>query len=95
MYITVPNAVNPTPTHHHLSALYGSDGGKIFPALCIGMFTDSALLFTRLLPVACAADLDVGFRVCVGNIAGGEAARNIGFIGEPSNLKRFNRGTLW
>ena len=96
MYMTVPSAIDPTPTHHHLSALNGSDGVWITGCLGLkGCCAGSAALLILLFAVAAGAAVVVGFSVCVGSISGGLASKNIGFIGEPSNLYRLSRGTLW
>ena len=88
----LPNAVIPTPIHHRLSA---------FDSSCFLMTAcpkSSKFLFTLAVAVAPAEVLvgfAVGLRVCVGSICGGLKARYIGFMGDPSNLKRSRRGTLW
>ena len=75
MYINVPSAVIPTPTHHHVSGLYGALGLRIVFSFLV---TDSIfssvepfmLRLTLLLPVDWAPPvaLAVGFKVCVGSI---------------------------
>jgi hypothetical protein len=75
MYIIVPSAVIPTPTHHHVSGLYGSLGLRIMFSF---LATDSIFSpvepfmsrLTLLLPVDWAplVALAVGFKVCVGSI---------------------------
>ena len=96
MYMMVPTAVKPTPTHHHRSGLNGSSGLRIaflMLGLVLVFFPGSDSRFAWLLLVACAPPvaLVVGFSVCVGNICGGVYTRNMGFWGEPSNLYRFRR----
>ena len=78
MYIIVPSAVIPTPTHHHVSGLYGSPGLRIVLAFLLSgsIFSPIESLMSRLtllLPVGWAPPVAVavGFRVCVGNISGG------------------------
>jgi hypothetical protein len=70
MYIIVPNAVMPTPTHHHVSGLYGSLGLRIVFAFLFNGSTFSPVescrsRLTLLLPVDWAPPvaLVVGFRV--------------------------------
>jgi hypothetical protein len=83
--IIVPSAVIPTPTHHHLSGLYGSLGLRIVFAFLFNgsIFSPVESCMSRLtllLPVDWAPPvaLAVGFRVCVGSISGGLYSRNIG-----------------
>ena len=85
IYIIVPSAVIPTPTHHHVSGLYGSLGLRIvFGFLLSGSIfspvESSMSRLTLLLPVDWAPPvaLAVGLRVCVGSISGGLKSRNIG-----------------
>lgn len=64
-----PTAINPTPAHQILSALYGSEGCMI--AFLFNGSSDCSLncessLFT--FPVALALGAAVGFNVCVGSI---------------------------
>jgi hypothetical protein len=102
IYIIVPRAVMPTPTHHQVSGLYGSFGLKIlfvflFKSSLFSPEASSMSRLTLLLPVDVAppVELAVGFRVCVGSISGGLYTKNIGTSGDPSNLKRLSRCMLW
>lgn len=75
IYIIVPRAVMPTPTHHQVSGLYGSFGlrilfGFLFNGSLPSPEASLMLRLTLLLPVDVAppVELAVGFRVCVGSI---------------------------
>jgi hypothetical protein len=77
IYMTVPTAVNPTPTHHHRSAFNSSVGFKILCALrglCFSLVESFMSRLALLLAVFVtwpATVVDVGFRVEVGSICGG------------------------
>jgi hypothetical protein len=100
-YIIVPNAVNPTPAHHHRSASHTSPRNlssnplptPTLPSSPITTFCSSSPNPRFAFPVGLAVVL-VGFSVCVGNIIGGVYTRYNGCMGLPSNLYKFNRGTL-
>jgi hypothetical protein len=71
MYIIVPSAVIPTPTHHHVSGLYETLGLRIvFSFLVTDSIFSPVERMTLLLPVDWAPPvaLAVGFKVCVGSI---------------------------
>ena len=62
IYMTVPTPINPTPSHHNLSALYGSVGLRI-AGLIIGLKPSSIASRLALAFAVDLAALEVGLRV--------------------------------
>ena len=95
-YPTPPNAVIPAPNNHKRSAFgvnhFAGKKTSVFRGNCAAL--TSLFAGTELVCLASVAEVDVGFRSCVGSICGGLYARYIGLRGAPSNAKRLRRWVL-